>query len=325
MLDEGYYEKRRKIMADYLDDLAKMGCRFEQFDLRHRDVYLKYEPETEISCRSLLSQYAYAQEDHIYCMEDREENCLFLLFLNPQNLLCAYPPLLCEYSPERFSAAVEVFRGIFEKLNLPMRFEYVSTTETEWFRNLSRQTVIIDPPEEMDYIFEFEALRDFEGSHNSNRRRKYRYFLRHHQVTAEPICAENLKECSSVLTQWCILRQCGDCGYRCPKRISERVLAHLSELDGFGYLIRVDGCAQTVILLGRMSPDMLDVITFCSISRETGADETSYALVADEVLPAYTYMNLEEDMGIERLRRHKQSMHPSRMQPKYIVLFPQHE
>ena len=48
-MDAAYYEKRQEIMSGYLGVLTEMGYRFEQFGPEHRDLYLKYEPQTEIS------------------------------------------------------------------------------------------------------------------------------------------------------------------------------------------------------------------------------------------------------------------------------------
>ncbi len=321
MWDEGYYEKRRKTMAGYLDALAKMGYRFEQFNLQHRDVYLKYEPETEVSCRSLLSQYAYAQEDCIHIWEDQENECLFVIFLNTTNELRAYPPIMREYSPERFSAAIDTFIRIFSVTGASVVFKYADEEDIKRFKQLTRPVEVKDMLRNKDYIYEFESLKDFSGKQNTNRRRKHNHFLNNHQVRLKRYEESDEADCVAVLSQWCAAHSCEECGHRCPRDVTMRALHTPEAYERMAYLMYVDETPQAFILLGRMSPDMLDVLTVCSGLREMGLEETLYVLVAEAVSPPYKYMNLEEDMDIERLRLHKQSMHPCRMQSKYSVSF----
>lgn len=321
MMDAACYEKRREIMNRNLGVLAEMGYHFEQFGLQHRDLYQKYEAQTELSCHSLLSYYGYAEEDLIYCWENPAEQCLYVIFLNFDNMLSAYPPMLCEYTPERFAAAVDNYCAMFAKLGQTMRFEYANEEDVGRFQKLPREIQVSAPRRELDYIYEFEDLKEFAGGKNVNRRRKHNHFLNHNQTAMERIYEGNTAECGMVLDQWCLDHSCMECMLRCPRNVAKRVLCNLDKLNAMGYLIRVNGDPQTVILLGHMSEDMLDVLTVCSINRDMGMEETMYAMVAEAVSPPYKYMNLEEDMGIERLRVHKQMLRPCRMQPKYSVLF----
>ena len=319
MLDDAYYEKRQKILQTILNSLAEMGYDFCQFDRQHRNLYLKYEPHARLSCRCFLSQYAYAKEDCIFFREDQKNGCLLMFFLDDQNGLCAYPPLFGEYTPERFASAVETIRAMFTHLGFPIRFRYADEEDVARFSKLPCSCEISAPLYDADYIYEFEKLKDFRGRENTNRRRKHNHFMNRNSVALECIHAGNKAECTEVLSAWCEAHDCTECRYRCPRNVAMRVLDAMDELNTAGYLFRVNGTAQAVILLGQMSADMLDVITICSINREMGAEETLYALIADAVSPPYTYMNLEEDMGIEGIRTHKQSMHPCRMQNKYVV------
>jgi len=320
MLDVDYCEKRRDALAGVLARFREMGYDFRQFGREHCDLYLKYEPQTELSCRCLLSQYTYAEEDCIHLWEDEAGQCLYMIFLNPNNELRAYPPMLAEYSPERFADAVEKFRRMFEAVAVPLRFEYASGTDVERFSKLPCAIEVCSPEAEMDYIYAFASLMDFSGGKNANRRRKYNHFISRSQAALERIHAGNIADCAAVLDEWCAKRSCGECGHRCPRNMGKRALAELDRLHAMGFLMRVNGEAQALILLGYMSPDMLDVLTICSVSREMGMEEALYAMVADAVPPAYTWMNLEEDMGLEGLRSHKQALHPHRMGPKYSIL-----
>lgn len=319
MLDEAYYQKRQEILRKILNELTEMGYDFCQFDPSHSNLYLKYEPQANLSCRCFLSQYAYAEEDCIFFWEDHEDGCLLVIFLDARNELCAYPPMLETYSPERFASAVEKFRTMFAHLGLPIRFRYADEEDVTRFSHLPYACEVSAPMDDADYIYEFDQLKDFSGSKNTNRRRKHNHFLNRNSVFLERIHAGNTTEATEVLRTWCATHECIECKHRCPQKVALRILASMDVLNTEGYLMRVNGKAQAVMLLGKMSPDMLDVLTICSINREMGAEETLYALVANAVSPPYKYMNLEEDMGVEGIRTHKQSMRPCRMQSKHFV------
>lgn len=319
MLDEIYYEKRQETLQNILHSLSEAGYDFCRLDRQHRELYLKYEPRTALSWRCFPNQYAYAEEDCIYFWEDREDQCLLVLYLDKQNQLCAYPPMFREYTPERFAAAIEKYRGIFIRLELPLRFGCADEEDVKRFSQLPYAQEISAPEQDADYIYEFSQLKDFGGGQNANRRRKRNHFLNCHSATLEPIQAGDTEESLGVLSAWCTAYKCSDSTHRCPRDVAIRLLDAMEELHIIGFLLRVDKEAQALILLGPMSPDMLDVLTICSVNREMGLEEAFYAMVAEEISPLYQYMNLEEDMGIEGLRTHKQSMRPCLMQKKYFI------
>ncbi|WP_028516534.1 DUF2156 domain-containing protein [Ruminococcus flavefaciens] len=96
---------------------------------------------------------------------------------------------------------------------------------------------------------------------------------------------------------------------------------YFHELDLKGGVIRIDG-RVTAFTIG----DQLNDETFCvHIEKADTQYDGIYAGInncfAKEAATQYKYINREEDLGIEGLRKAKQSYHPAFLLKKYIVTF----
>lgn len=317
MLEEAYYRERRERFGQILERISEKYA-FELISPAHGELWTRYQPKTTVSGRSFLSAYAYALEDVMYCWEDAELGYLTVLLMESDNHLLAFPPLGA-YRPEAFAAAMGRVRQMFDLAGEPFRLAYMSEQEAGWVRAAPGYEVWTDPGEN-DYVYLVSELTRFDGPENANRRMNRGRFLRRHRAETRlitPGCQDQMEDCARILGDWCHQRDCGGCGFRCPRETAIRGLEAMDRLHACGGIMYMDGEPEAWMLLGMMSGEMADMMSIFARHRHSGLTYCLIDQVCRLCVPDVKYLNFEEDMGIPSLRRFKESLHPAERLPKY--------
>lgn len=317
--DIAYYQERAETLRAIQKQLWP-EYQFRPITVSFAPLLKRYQPNTRLSSRCLLSLYAYAGEDDMLYWEDEELEYLCIIYIGKDNRLCAYPPL-GTYRANAYARMVERMDDIFRRAGVPLRLEHVDPAELPHLEALQcRPFTITSSPDDEDYIYTLQSLMDFDGHHNYNRRMNRNKFLRRHLIRSIRITDAHMQDCFKVMEGWCAQRSCTQCGFRCPYQTAQRALKHLDALDAWGILMYMDEEPESVVLLGDMGGGMADLMSIFSKSRNSGE---TYCLMEEvaKLCPSHVQsINLEEDLGIESLRRFKQALHPTEMLKKYTAL-----
>ena len=96
-------------------------------------------------------------------------------------------------------------------------------------------------------------------------------------------------------------------------------MENYSDFELIGGMIKIQGNISAVALAQRLNPDTL-VMHVLKADHNVGG---LYQVMLQEFLTheagSFNYVNLEQDLGIEGLRKSKQSYHPVEMVKKYIL------
>lgn len=278
---------------------------------------MRYQPETKISCRSFLSLYAYSHEDDILLWENVQDGYLLILYADARNNLCAYPPI-GRYVPDTYARAVHKLEQIFAALGRPLRLCNVEKSEIDRLHALDEYRVLLSSTsDEDDYVYASSELTRFDGPENYNRRMNANRFRRKHDVQVVPLENKHYDDCMMIIQGWCDHHGCSSCGFRCPKRVAQRVLRDMPEIGATGALLMMDGKPEAAALLGDMGGDMMDLICIFTRSRQTGMTYCLLDAMCRICVPDARWINFEEDMGLENLRHFKRSLHPAKMIVKH--------
>lgn len=108
----------------------------------------------------------------------------------------------------------------------------------------------------------------------------------------------------------------------CEQYAIDAFFRYFTELDLCGGVLRLDGKIAAFTIGERITSDTLDI----HIEKALGSTEWAYPAIncffARENTDGLLYINREEDLGIEGLRRSKRSYHPAFMLKKYTITFP---
>ena len=172
-----------------------------------------------------------------------------------------------------------------------------------------------------DYIYNIEDLATLKGKKFQKKRNHLNKFKQlHPDYRVEPITEENISLVEDLLNRWYKQRLEADpnADFYMEQVAVYKSLRHLEEL-GMEGLVLMDGQACLAMTLGSPLADNTFDVQF-----EKAIDETAYVAMCSsfaahlmEKYPDLRYLNREDDLGIEGLRKSKLAYNPVTMIEKH--------
>ena len=227
-----------------------------------------------------------------------------------------------KYDRASFDDSVDWLRKQFESSARPLVFGRVEEKRLPWFNGYCCSEFTIERSDRTaDYVYEGNALRELPGRKFGSKRNHISQFLRKYpDYEVVEVGPQNLDECRRIIYEWCQARNC-ICGSpeSCERYACNRMLDAWEQLNMKGILIRIDGKFEA-FTIGESLDEETVVIRF---EKANGDIHGLYAILNRDFLlkewAQFAFVNREEDMGIEGLRKAKQSYNPSRMIDKYTL------
>lgn len=173
-----------------------------------------------------------------------------------------------------------------------------------------------------DYVYSIEDLKNLSGKKYHGKKNHINKFMKVNEEWAyEAITDENTANCIDMVKEWCVQNGCCEDEEKAAEIcVLINGLKNRKELNMTGGIIRTAGRIVALTLGERLSND-----TFVIHFEKAFADvDGAYPLINQQFiiheLSDYTYVNREEDMGIEGLRKAKESYKPVYMAEKGILI-----
>lgn len=169
-----------------------------------------------------------------------------------------------------------------------------------------------------DYLYEIDTLAELAGKkYQAKRNHINRFVEANPDWYTEAVTEENLDVCRSLADRWCQTHE--DAGDR---RALEKAFAHYEELEFEGLILYAAPAQAVAFSMGnRISEDTFDVNfekAFAEIQGAYPLINREFARKIRAEYPDIRYLNREDDMGLENLRKAKESYHPIFLE-KYIA------
>ncbi len=153
-----------------------------------------------------------------------------------------------------------------------------------------------------DYVYEVNALASLSGKKYHKKKNHVNRFKKNYAFTYEELTAENIPECIQMAEKWRESREMND-SLRAEARALERAFRYYEELGFKGGVLRVEGRVAAFTFGEAVTED-----TFVTHFEKALDDIPElYAVMnqqfAEHALAAYQYVNREEDLGVEGLRK----------------------
>ena len=209
--------------------------------------------------------------------------------------------------------------------NIELCFTNADRESLELLQSLYGDKIEISTNSDLyDYVYDFETLSELRGRKLHAKRNHLQRFYENNW-SFEPITPDNIEECTEMHNKWCDEKDI----YREHSKLKEagaviRGLESFFELGLSGGIIRVGGSIQAYTF-GEPSANKSGDTFVVHVEKAFTTVQGAYAAINREFVRQfcgkYKYINREEDMGAENLRKAKQSYCPSFMLEKYNVKF----
>lgn len=182
----------------------------------------------------------------------------------------------------------------------------------EWYGD---QVRVEEDRDSFDYLYERSELAELSGKkYHAKRNHLSRFYRTYENISVKEICEENFSDVMDVVARW--QEHNDDTG---ELFIIRDALDHFDVLGLFGVLLYVDGSAVAMSIGSRISEEVCDV----NFEKATDINE-AFAVINNEFakrFDTFRYLNREEDMGLEGLRKSKLSYHPAVLLSKSTAYF----
>lgn len=245
------------------------------------------------------------------------DNVLYIRYMDDGEYYFAFPIV-----KKRLKAALDNLIHDCENKNIEFKLGIIEHWMFELIEKLyPGQFEINYLRDSADYVYSIEELASLAGRKYHGKKNHVNKFKKTYEKwNYESISDENIEECINMVKEWGIENHC----YNNISKAEEicvmiKGLRQMKELSLKGGLLRV-GDRVVAVTLGEPINDKMFVIHF----EKAFADiQGAYPMINQQFilneLMDYRYVNREEDMGLEGLRRAKESYNPVFLVEKGVV------
>lgn len=166
-----------------------------------------------------------------------------------------------------------------------------------------------------DYLYLRSDLAGLSGKkYHAKRNHISRFYRTYDDFSFQEICKDNFDDVLDICRRW--TEDDDDSGELDAIRDA---LEHFDELGLFGIVLYIDDRAVAMNIGSRINDSVCDV----HFEKAVDVDE-AYAVINNEFakrFDSFTYLNREEDLGLEGLRKSKLSYHPAKLVRKSTAYF----
>lgn len=227
------------------------------------------------------------------------------------------------------AAAIDILAREADERRQPLRLVCLTTRQMEELDRLMPGRFAYEADRDgFDYLYDIDRLADLTGKKLHAKRNHINRFMDNNPSWVyEEITPQTLPECLKMDQEWyrrSMVRE----GAAEERDLGDEGIALRTAMDHYhalgleGGLIRVYGEVVAFTMGDRLNSDTYDV----HFEKAYGELQGAYAMINREFArwvrakhPNVRYLNREDDMGVEGLRKAKESYYPDRMVEKYAA------
>ncbi len=311
--------QKRKDSLKLIDDFVNKGI-FKRLDLSDKEVIEKYIGDNSFADLTFSMLWAW-NETYNYCIHEFE-NAVFLVGVGIDDTADCF--FMRKSGTEinkyiRYIAEEFFIRGYSLKLENIAERDIETLKETELLAE--NEANLSYDRDYSDYIYRTDNFINMCGNLNKSKRSKYNNFIRNHpDVKYVRYTKELYNDAVKIFQQWSSFHECWNCRYGCEYN------AFLRMIDLY------DRCEK--MLIG-MTYENGEPLSF-AIAEFINESEVSFYMQKNsqritgltyylelkmlEDMPKAKSVNMGEDMGVEGLRKDKNSYHPDFMKHKFRMI-----
>jgi uncharacterized protein len=223
------------------------------------------------------------------------------------------------YRDEDLNEIIETLIEYKNINNMEYLFRNVEAPFLKELERISKERFQIGIEENnFDYIYESENLINLSGRKLSSKRNHITRFVNSYNYRVEDISTENTQECINAAKEWCMVNNCnGLLNYETESIIT--MLNNWNLLKFQGIVVYVDDKISAFTIGEIANEEMAIIHVEKAFSEVHGLYPFINKTFVEKYFKDIKFINREDDMGLEGIRKAKQSYHPYKLEYKQTV------
>ncbi len=228
-----------------------------------------------------------------------------------------------EYTEKGFIQAFEQIKEYFGAKGWQLVFKRATEDEVGVFKKFIRDEaqVTLDR-DSSDYVYLTEDLISLAGKKYHGKKNHINSFKKHYEYEYVKLREDLLEECIRINEEWCARRSCDlHKGLYCEKLANNEVLRNYKALGYEGALIKVSGRFEAYTVGESLNEDTVVI----HIEKANDDIRGLYTFINQQFCESnwnnFMYINREQDLGLEGLRKAKLSYKPVELVNKYNIVY----
>lgn len=217
--------------------------------------------------------------------------------------------------------AINILRRYCTENNLTLKFFAVQGERLRLFKEKFGNGFNYQPVRDsFEYIYDRQALAQLVGKKYHSKRNHISGFMKKYNWKYERLSEQNVDDVKLMLSKWY-----EDNGEKQNENMRAEQIGLFNILDNklynkyIGGILKVDDRVVAFTLGCKINDNVFDVNIEKALSEFEGAYAMINNIFVSAELDGFKYVNREEDMGIEGLRKAKLSYRPIILLEKYVV------
>lgn len=208
----------------------------------------------------------------------------------------------------------------FKSQGLPPRFERLPESVIKALPERRDLKVVFDR-DNSDYVYATKNMIRLSGNRYHTPKNHINRFSKHHVWEYQPLTADLISECLRVQEEWCLSKNCSEShGLINEDRAINEALTHFGQLKYQGGVIRVGGKVEAFTLGELLNPETVVIHIEKANPDLPGLNPLIQQQFLLHTWSHIPWVNREQDLGIEGLRKSKMSYHPEFLVEKFRLL-----
>lgn len=179
---------------------------------------------------------------------------------------------------------------------------------------------VVPDRDNADYVYTAQSLIELKGSRYDGKRNLIKNFKKKYQFAYLPLDSRTRDAWYDFEKRWCITKDCDSVeNLQHEREAFHEMLKYYDAFNLSGGALSIDGEIRAVALGGMLNKDMLVMHILKADPQITGLYQTMLNEYLRRHGSAVSTVNLEQDLGIDGLRKSKLSYHPLRLEECFTL------
>jgi len=203
-------------------------------------------------------------------------------------------------------------------------FGRVAQSVVQMLKSADPNLEIIEDRDNADYVYLQQDLATLAGRRYSAKRNQIKKFRNAVQAQYRPIGPDLIPACLELQKQWCDERECAiHFDLNAEDQAINTVLENWEHLGVIGGALMHGPRVIALAIAEPLSEGVAVIHHEKGDTKYPGVYQAINQMFSTEALQGFEYLNREQDMGHEGLRKAKMSYQPHHMVPKFTVRYPE--